>query len=175
MRTLQTPGVKPFPAPPAIRADGTALLCKEVLYSVRSGNKKAAICSDFVFLKSPLTDSNRRPPPYHGGALPTELRGQDGHSSPPRPEVTDYGRATKRPRNERADSWSRRYPADVPLQYFVPHEMSATRYWTPAALVWKTAPRESRKRVPLPPVPPPAASVIRTSNPPAMLLRRSCS
>src|SRR5262245_29732590 len=25
---------------------------------------------------SPLTDSNRRPPPYHGGALPTELRGQ---------------------------------------------------------------------------------------------------
>src|SRR5436305_103827 len=28
---------------------------------------------------SPLTDSNRRPPPYHGGALPTELRGQGGH------------------------------------------------------------------------------------------------
>jgi D-alanyl-D-alanine carboxypeptidase (penicillin-binding protein 5/6) len=25
---------------------------------------------------SPLPDSNRRPPPYHGGALPTELRGQ---------------------------------------------------------------------------------------------------
>jgi hypothetical protein len=25
---------------------------------------------------SPLTDSNRRPPPYHGGALPTELRGR---------------------------------------------------------------------------------------------------
>src|SRR5438105_14367695 len=31
---------------------------------------------------SPLTDSNRRPPPYHGGALPTELRGQAGKSSP---------------------------------------------------------------------------------------------
>src|SRR5712691_1477606 len=30
--------------------------------------------------RSPLTDSNRRPPPYHGGALPTELRGQCGHS-----------------------------------------------------------------------------------------------
>src|SRR5205823_13725091 len=30
--------------------------------------------------RSPLTDSNRRPPPYHGGALPTELRGQDAHS-----------------------------------------------------------------------------------------------
>ena len=29
-----------------------------------------------AFLVSPLTDSNRRPPPYHGGALPTELRGQ---------------------------------------------------------------------------------------------------
>src|SRR5262249_58157061 len=25
---------------------------------------------------SPLTDSNRRPPPYHGGALPAELRGR---------------------------------------------------------------------------------------------------
>src|SRR5919201_76248 len=30
--------------------------------------------------RSPLTDSNRRPPPYHGGALPTELRGRCGHS-----------------------------------------------------------------------------------------------
>src|SRR4051812_7321498 len=34
-----------------------------------------------VFLRSPLTDSNRRPPPYHGGALPTELRGQRRHST----------------------------------------------------------------------------------------------
>src|SRR5262249_44788814 len=25
---------------------------------------------------SPLPDSNRSPPPYHGGALPTELRGR---------------------------------------------------------------------------------------------------
>jgi hypothetical protein len=40
MRTLQTPGFKPFPAPQAIRADGTALLSKEVLYSVSNGNKK---------------------------------------------------------------------------------------------------------------------------------------
>src|SRR5207253_2965565 len=30
-------------------------------------------------LQSPLTDSNRRPPPYHGGALPTELRGRGDH------------------------------------------------------------------------------------------------
>jgi hypothetical protein len=29
------------------------------------------------FCASPLTDSNRRPPPYHGGALPTELRGRE--------------------------------------------------------------------------------------------------
>jgi hypothetical protein len=28
---------------------------------------------------SPLADSNRRPPPYHGGALPTELRGRAAH------------------------------------------------------------------------------------------------
>ena len=33
--------------------------------------------------KSPLTDSNRRPPPYHGGALPTELRGQPAQGSVP--------------------------------------------------------------------------------------------
>jgi hypothetical protein len=29
-----------------------------------------------AFLESPLPDSNRRPLPYHGSALPTELRGQ---------------------------------------------------------------------------------------------------
>src|SRR3954451_8304114 len=34
-------------------------------------------------LQSPLTDSNRRPPPYHGGALPTELRGRAGVSVAP--------------------------------------------------------------------------------------------
>src|SRR5690349_3619925 len=27
-------------------------------------------------LQSPLTESNRRPSPYHGDALPTELRGR---------------------------------------------------------------------------------------------------
>jgi hypothetical protein len=40
MRTLQTPGFKPFPAPQAIRADGTALLSREVLRRVEQGNKK---------------------------------------------------------------------------------------------------------------------------------------
>src|SRR3954454_20840863 len=28
-----------------------------------------------LVLESPVSDSNRRPPPYHGGALPTELTG----------------------------------------------------------------------------------------------------
>src|SRR5919198_4222862 len=41
-------------------------------------NRKTAICTA---LQSPLTDSNRRPPPYHGGALPTELRGRVGKCS----------------------------------------------------------------------------------------------
>jgi hypothetical protein len=36
-----------------IRADGTALPFREVLYSVTRGNKKAAICSGFVFLREP--------------------------------------------------------------------------------------------------------------------------
>src|SRR5438034_585716 len=36
------------------------------------------------FYTSPLTDSNRRPPPYHGGALPTELRGRGPDCSPGR-------------------------------------------------------------------------------------------
>ena len=41
---------------------------------VRVGN---SICPFAGLFGSPLTDSNRRPPPYHGGALPTELRGRD--------------------------------------------------------------------------------------------------
>ena len=32
--------------------------------------------SSSAFPESPLPDSNRRPLPYHGSALPTELRGQ---------------------------------------------------------------------------------------------------
>ena len=36
--------------------------------------------------RSPLADSNRRPPPYHGGALPTELRGRRSAVYPLRPE-----------------------------------------------------------------------------------------
>src|SRR5437868_11340281 len=51
-----------------------------------------------VLLQSPLTDSNRRPPPYHGGALPTELRGQKPYFTRPgqAPRVAS-GRLTPEP------------------------------------------------------------------------------
>jgi hypothetical protein len=39
---------------------------------------------------SPLTESNRRPSPYHGDALPTELRGHGG-LRPARPALRDLG------------------------------------------------------------------------------------
>ena len=40
---------------------------------------------------SPLTDSNRRPPPYHGGALPTELRGREPTVAGRRPASVQAG------------------------------------------------------------------------------------
>src|SRR5262249_60378434 len=43
-----------------------------------SGQQKPRDCG--TFLASPAPDSNRRPLPYHGSALPTELAGQ-GKSS----------------------------------------------------------------------------------------------
>src|SRR6266545_6150287 len=46
-----------------------------VLGEVQGSEKAKGPCLR-AFSKSPLTDSNRRPPPYHGGALPTELRGR---------------------------------------------------------------------------------------------------
>src|SRR3954454_196583 len=39
-----------------------------------SGQRKRSCFQDLW--ESPLTDSNRRPLPYHGSALPTELRGR---------------------------------------------------------------------------------------------------
>ena len=45
--------------------------------------------------RSPLTDSNRRPPPYHGGALPTELRGQGPQSSRFASSVSRLGEACR--------------------------------------------------------------------------------
>ena len=52
-----------------------------------------------AFSRSPLADSNRRPPPYHGGALPTELRGQVRGQLFTRPlwEHNRFGRSRKRP------------------------------------------------------------------------------
>ena len=51
--------------------------------------------------RSPLTESNRRPSPYHGDALPTELRGRRGPSRDlhdlRRPGVADGRRPTRRP------------------------------------------------------------------------------
>ncbi len=46
------------------------------------GSRRAPKEKSLQIAESPLTDSNRRPPPYHGGALPTELRGRDRDCSP---------------------------------------------------------------------------------------------
>jgi integrase len=46
---------------------------REAITPPRKTTKTAA---EQAISESPLTDSNRRPPPYHGGALPTELRGR---------------------------------------------------------------------------------------------------
>ena len=41
----------------------------------RNGPHLLFECSNLPLEQSPLTESNRRPSPYHGDALPTELRG----------------------------------------------------------------------------------------------------
>src|SRR5713226_6772048 len=43
------------------------------------GQSKIPPCAELS--QSPLTDSNRRPLPYHGSALPTELRGRSAKDS----------------------------------------------------------------------------------------------
>ncbi len=61
---------------PGSAADATASLSSRWFQS-RSRRAKVEKRRCFQRLPgSPLPDSNRRPPPYHGGALPTELRGQ---------------------------------------------------------------------------------------------------
>src|SRR5215218_8442636 len=52
--------------------------------------------------RSPLTDSNRRPPPYHGGALPTELRGRGTECSPGSAEPVTGGREDSKLRSAHA-------------------------------------------------------------------------
>ena len=66
----------------AVRPPGTP--CSGGLASVASATRMTLFgggVPDFIFEKtsqtgSPLTESNRRPSPYHGDALPTELRGR---------------------------------------------------------------------------------------------------
>jgi hypothetical protein len=50
---------------PPCRTTIDPLLHEEVLYSVSCGNKKPLFAAASSSRKSPLTDSNRRPPPYH--------------------------------------------------------------------------------------------------------------
>ena len=52
--------------------------CVDTAASKSSPTRKTTTAAEQAKTGSPLTDSNRRPPPYHGGALPTELRGRDG-------------------------------------------------------------------------------------------------
>jgi hypothetical protein len=73
MRTLQTPGFKPFPAPQAIPPDGTALLSREVLSGVGHGNKKPPICGRFCFRKEPSDGLEPSTP-----SLPGRCRGGTG-------------------------------------------------------------------------------------------------
>src|ERR1700745_1820992 len=50
---------------------------------------------------SPLTESNRRPSPYHGDALPTELRGRSRRiCRPARPGATGHDRLGEHTRHE---------------------------------------------------------------------------
>src|SRR6266851_5154578 len=63
------------------------------------GNSRGLVTMPLTW--SPLTESNRRPSPYHGDALPTELRGHDGQ----RPHVrrsTCGGQPPREPRATRA-------------------------------------------------------------------------
>ena len=53
--------------------------CHSKCHSSRSGTRFYA--RKIVTTWSPLTESNRRPSPYHGDALPTELRGRAAGAS----------------------------------------------------------------------------------------------
>jgi hypothetical protein len=58
----------------------TTLLCA-VCYNLLSYADRFAGEAETQPVKSPLTESNCRPFPYHGNALPTELRGRIDHRS----------------------------------------------------------------------------------------------
>jgi hypothetical protein len=59
---VQSPVFKPLRASRAIHAGRAALLSRVVLYAPNLGNKNPR----FAGVLSPLPDSNRGPPPYHG-------------------------------------------------------------------------------------------------------------
>ena len=66
------------PVPQQRRAERPALqrVCEPCSHGVRTVTGVTQLAKK-PCKSSPLTDSNRRPPPYHGGALPTELRGRE--------------------------------------------------------------------------------------------------
>ena len=104
--------MRPLPTFPALVLNPKAP--KRAPYSPHAGDR-ASLSSEvkarFAALsRSPLTDSNRRPPPYHGGALPTELRGRAPHSSPGRGSRSSHQDKpfAARPWNARfSPSWKR--------------------------------------------------------------------
>src|SRR6476620_7870755 len=68
---------------------------------------------------SPFTESNRRPSPYHGDALPTELKGQSPPAVHdrirPNPPADSLGNSTPAHRmHENERSWAPRVRADRP-------------------------------------------------------------
>ncbi len=77
---------------------------------------------------SPLTESNRRPSPYHGDALPTELRGR---TAGPRAKVTAHAR--------RAAAGERRPGTSAPAEHT--RRPAASRTHTRPARGWQPAPR----------------------------------
>ena len=69
-------GAKKLPAETVIRQARDKLV--RTTFARPTERRRARRTKSLENLESPLTDSNRRPPPYHGGALPTELRGHGG-------------------------------------------------------------------------------------------------
>jgi hypothetical protein len=73
-----TSGLPPSACPDLAARVGTVAIGSP---GPRNGPRPVFGCSNLSSEQSPLTESNRRPSPYHGDALPTELRGRDRHMS----------------------------------------------------------------------------------------------
>jgi hypothetical protein len=82
--SVETAGIDPRPRPgnpPSPLSTQRPLACPESVrgtpsrpIAIRAAKRKSRPVRRLP--ESPLSDSNRRPLPYHGSALPTELRGQ---------------------------------------------------------------------------------------------------